>query len=177
MKVLDRAGALDETLPSHSVRELGQQPSSGWTSSTTTVSTSPTTASSPGSIRKTTGSIRKSPKKIRSMRNRPNLQQSTNLSVGGRGTWPESPSGGSRGSPSSTPSSCSVDSTLVQSLGRGEEGRSATGALVVIKVMGTLCAHDSLDCRHTSFVINGSKTTDTLEPGASDQLERSNFHL
>ena len=65
----------------------------------------------------------------------------------------------------------------MQSLGRGEGGRSATGAPVLMKVMGTLCAHDSLDCRHTSFVSNGCKTTDTTEPGASDQWERSSFHF
>ena len=63
----------------------------------------------------------------------------------------------------------------MQSLGRGEGGRSATGAPVVMKIMGTLCAHDSLDCRHPNLTINGCKTTDATEPGASDQWERSSF--
>ena len=64
---------------------------------------------------------------------------------------------------------------MEQSLGRGEGGRSATGAPIVMEIMGTLCAHAGFDCRNTNFTVNGCKTTAAREPGADDQWERSSF--
>ena len=68
-----------------------------------------------------------------------------------------------------------MDSNVEQSLGRGEGGRSAIGAPIVMEIMGTLCAHADLDCRNTDFTVNGCKTTATREPGPDDQWERGSF--
>ena len=94
----------------------------------------------------------------------------TNLSVGRRGTWPESPRWGSGRSPSIW----TVGSRVEQSLGRGKGGRSSTGAPVVMGTIGTLCAQAGLDCRTTTYEGNGSKTTAAREPGTDDQWERGN---